>query len=261
MSWGKTEKEEFRTRGRADGGLIERIINRFYTDIAATWTIDRIMIDGGAHQGLHSLRMARLPRVSRVVSVEANQKTFKKFTAIVERERLTDKIEANFAALQNDQKREQVQFTTSDSHPGRSGINPILRDTNNPTSTNGTTFNEPVLVPATTIDKLAGGRAVGFIKLDLEGGEYHAFMGGLETLRRSQPPCAFENGIRSPALNGYAAEQFVSTIASVGLSLVTVFGEPMTRENAADFWYAFAIPTARSDAYLKLLQSAVESQL
>lgn len=250
-------KNDFRTLALKDGSLIERVIARYYASTAEQWPAPGVMFDGGAHVGYHSLRMAALDKVDHVIAVEANRATFERFERILEKDEHGSKIRLHFVAIQNDPECKHVSFLASPSHPGRSGINPILRNAEN------TTFEEQVNVPATTIDKLVAGeqQRIGFIKLDFEGGEYHALLGAADTLKNGRPFVFFENSVHSPKLNGYTIEEFGAYMSSLGYELCTVFGEPMTGANAADFWYATATPNELLPEHRDKLQKSIQAEL
>jgi FkbM family methyltransferase len=53
-------------------------------------------------------------------------------------------------------------------------------------------------VPVVTLDEvIPRDEKIAFIKLDIEGGEFHAIKGGVETIRRGKPIIVFEGGSQS----------------------------------------------------------------
>jgi Methyltransferase FkbM domain len=64
---------------------------------------------------------------------------------------------------------------------------------------------------------------VAFIKLDIEGGEFHAMKGGIETIRGSQPVIVFEAGSWSTGQYGVNADDVYSLTTKVlGYELSTM---------------------------------------
>lgn len=248
-----SERARFITAARSDGHLPEGIIAEFYKRYARTWSRPCFVIDGGAHVGLHTLQLAQIDRVSTVYAVEAHPGTVKRLRARIEELKLEKKIVVVAAALQDQQDRDRVPFCLSTTHPGRSGIKPIL------VGAQKTSFNEPFAAIATTIDRIAanGTGRCGFIKLDLEGGEYHALLGGKSTLTRHGPACVFENGSASPKMNNYTVDELRSYFDSCGLVPVTFFGDPFLESNADDFWYAWAFPKASAEGCLDILRAVL----
>ena len=77
-------------------------------------------------------------------------------------------------------------FTFVEDRPAYSGLRPRAYDWNNP-------ITSQISVTVRTIDDLVPAEAnIRLIKLDIEGGEYHALLGAKRTLRRCQPVVIFE---------------------------------------------------------------------
>ena len=247
---GNDVRQDFSKIARGDGTAIEEVITRVYGDLAATWSVKRLVIDGGAHMGYHTSRMGAVPNISRIIAIEANPKTYQAHANALKAAPHAAKVDLIQAALQDRQDIETISFTTSPTHPGRSGLNPIMALYDKKTE-----FAEPVSVRATTIDRLMAGANApcGFIKLDLEGSEFAALRGGQATLTRDRPLCVLENGPDAPAHGGYSIEDFIAFMSSCGMTLTTVFGDKMGSENARDFWYAWAVPTSNFDNIRSLL--------
>lgn len=249
-------RETARRQARANGNWIESIIQRCYEAMSEA-APKAMMIDGGAHLGRHTLPMAALPNVAKVVAVEGNDETFAALLRRVKDAPFAAKIAPVHAALQDDPSRAEVMFVKSPSHPGRSGINPVLRD--NPR----TSFVDPVVAPATTIDQIVSrhSETCRFIKLDLEGGEFAALKGGTNCLRTCRPIVFFENGRNAPDQNGYTIEDFIDHFEALDYRVHTIFGDPLTPMTAGDFWYAWMAPTEESARAAELMRSLVQAAL
>jgi FkbM family methyltransferase len=76
---------------------------------------------------------------------------------------------------------------------------------------------------------------VGFIKLDLEGGEFDALRGARSILSQSRPLIVFENGLRtSAATYGYGWEDFGPFFDGLGYDVYDFFGNVVD----AAYWSA-----------------------
>lgn len=249
-------KDAIRARACRDGQLIERAIADFYTRWSDGWPKSGRMIDGGSHSGYHAFRMAACAKVSEVLAFEAHPQTFATFLGLIDKKPERAKVLAHYGALQDNPDRVRVTFQTSREHPGRSGINPVMRRY-------GTDFDGAITVPALTIDRVvrAEDDRIRFVKLDLEGGEFAALRGGVGMLHRMRPIVVLENGDVTPEMNGYRVEDLIGFLADVGLTLTTPFGEIATPANINDFWYACAFPTDRFDALLHRWNRSFTEQL
>jgi FkbM family methyltransferase len=251
------ERTAFFSFAKKRGKIVELIITAFYTELSLNWPEGAVLVDGGANRGYHARRMASLESVERVIAVEASPEVWKAFQAKVARSKKLAKVDLRFAALQNDPAVETVTFQVSTSHPGRSGLNPVMQ------GLDGTEFGPPQQVPATTLDKLTEGvsERVRFVKLDLEGGEFAALQGGRRTLIEGRSVCVFENGPMTPAMNGYTPNEVLSFFESTGLRVSSIYGDPVTPETLGDFWYAWAFPVEDFEEQTARLRRLVRSAL
>ena len=228
-------RKRFTDSCRAGDISYETVIRAVYERTSKLWQ-SGFAIDGGAHRGFHTLPLAMIESVTRVYAFEPSAEPMKHLAAVVRKRAPKDKVELIAAALQDDPNAVSVDFEVSPTHPGRSGINPILRNRDD------TQFDAPISVPATTIDKTCVGApgVCHFIKLDLEGGEFNALKGAETILLRDAPLIVFENGIHAPKIGGYTREAFLGYLHDVGMVMVTAFGDIGTPENMRDFWYGWA---------------------
>ena len=92
---------------------------------------------------------------------------------------------------------------------------------------------------------------VRFIKIDIEGGEYHALCGAREVLRRDMPLLVFENA-RQRAANwyGYTRDDYLGLFRSLGYHLYDLFGRRLTEaewDRDQIPWYSVAAPAGSDD--------------
>lgn len=104
-----------------------------------------------------------------------------------------------------------------------------------------------IRVKVATIDNLCSDLdSLGFIKLDLEGGEFHAMQGGAGVIRKHRPVLAFEYDIyRTPRFYGFRHQDLLDFFRGLKFGIVDVLGVPFDNPdlwNSAMVWYYFAIP-------------------
>lgn len=122
--------------------------------------------DLGAYNG-DSVRefIAHFPRLARVVSFEPDRRNFRKLTTFVESEGL-DFVECHNCAAYSENG--EMAFSQSGNRNARAG-------------------EGKGSVAVRTLDSVLDGRAVEYIKYDVEGSEYEALVGSLETIKRYAP--------------------------------------------------------------------------
>jgi FkbM family methyltransferase len=80
-----------------------------------------------------------------------------------------------------------------------------------------------ISVRVTTIDdEVPADRPIALIKIDIEGGEYHALLGATETLRRWRPVVVFEASARSTGKYGVEPEQMHALLMQLGYRVSTM---------------------------------------
>jgi FkbM family methyltransferase len=246
--------EQFTARCRANLMDVETSIVKTYTSLLSNQQ-PFTAIDGGAHVGYHTERLAKLPNCNLVIAVEADPWTVlrlqKKIVSLDDDTRPKIRIVQN--ALQEDQYRDNVTWMSSSSHPGRSGVSSIWQaDTT-------VTFRERMDVAATTIDKLAANaeRPTAMIKLDLEGGDFMALRGAEATMRRDRPLVVFENSNRAPGIYGFSIHDMLQYFDSAGYVPVTFFGDAATESTWFKFWEMWAAPKEVAEGLSKRLREVV----
>ena len=81
-----------------------------------------------------------------------------------------------------------------------------------------------IRVPVATLDELIPtGERIAFMKIDIEGGEYHALKGAVSTIRRCQPVIVFEAGSKSTGQYGVSpADLYALVSETLGYELSTM---------------------------------------
>ena len=118
-------------------------------------------------------------------------------------------------ALSN--KRGETTFQYVKNAPAYSGLRRRTYDRPNP-------IIEQILVQECTLDDVIPDDVeVSFIKIDIEGGEYHALLGGINTVKRCKPTIVFEAHPASTAHYGVTSEKLYDFITSrLGMELSTM---------------------------------------
>jgi FkbM family methyltransferase len=117
----------------------------------------------------------------------------------------------------------------------------------------------PIRVRVVTLDEvIPPNESIAFIKLDIEGGEFHAIQGAIETIRRSKPVIVFESGSHSIGQYGVKPEDVYRFMAeTLGYELSTMERwlkrkPPYTREEYENDWnhgpeyYFIATPAGKT---------------
>lgn len=89
-------------------------------------------------------------------------------------------------------------------------------------------------------DVLDPARPVGFVKIDVEGGELGVLQGGLEMLRRDRPVVAFEHGPGAADRYGTTPEQVWDLLAGeIGLRIFDMDGDgPLDRARFTEVFHS-----------------------
>lgn len=228
------------------GKICEQVIIEIYSRIL---TANSIALDGGANVGWHTFGMAKMATSGHIYAIEP----LPVLCAILRRraKKYDSVVTAIEAALSDYDGR--AQFTYFDgpnnNHPDHphwnAGVSALIAPARHLSMS-----HQMIQVTVTTIDSLFSKlpSRLDFIKLDIEGGEFHAIKGGIRTISRLRPFIAFEDG--GPGIGqlyGYAPSDFTAMIAAAGYELCDAFGARYSLENwlARDRWrpfYTLAIP-------------------
>ncbi len=154
---------------------------------------DSICLDIGAHEGSVLADMVRLaPR--------ARHHAFEPLPHLAARLRdAFPGVHVHQAAVSDAPG--QAQYVYVENAPAYSGLREREYDRADPVKT-------LLDVEVVQLDRLIpADEVIAFIKLDIEGGEYHALKGASETIRRCRPVVVFEASVRSTGQYGVTPEQ------------------------------------------------------
>ncbi len=232
-------------------GAYETLIERFY---GSELQAGAVVVDGGAHAGLHTAPMARL------VGPAGRVLAFEPLPELAERLRQQFAGAPQVSVFENALSNAEgpVNFQHIVNEPWLSSL--VTRDFG-PDHTHLQRVD--LQVQAVTLDRFAD-LPVRFIKLDLEGADYFALLGGQSSLKRHQPLVVFEcGGAGAAAQAGYGADAFFGFFASIGYGLLDLLGRPYGPREFALPWdnfevphYIAAVPAARADAAGRLRDAA-----
>lgn len=231
------------------GEFFEFVIQLCYSSVVSR---SDVVLDGGASRGRHTVPMSRL--------VGENGLVFG-FEAIPElASRLQQKCTAwgllnvriEQVALGNPETdNTAVEFHYVQKMDGYSGIK---ERRGIPESAKDSAVK--IVVPLSKLDsKIDPSHAVRFIKLDLEGGEYHALLGAERIMTRDRPFIVFENGREHASrVYGYTREQWFSLFYDRGYEVFDLFGQSFTASRwyeAGVPWYFIGVSEAKDKEFVK----------
>ncbi len=130
-------------------------------------------VDCGAYRGDSAAAIIDAIAPRRIIAAEPDPGTFKRLSAYAENEKRCEIIPVNAAVGKTDG--ETVISASAGRGSGASGI---------------TRGAKTVTVPVRRVDTLSEGETVDFIKYDVEGDEWEALHGSLETVHRDSPALA-----------------------------------------------------------------------
>lgn len=231
------------------GELFERITRSLYETVLAPGDAT---IDVGANYGLHTCPMAQ------VVGPTGRVLAFEPIPAVADslQQRISHECPAGVVDLQRvalANRTGTADFHCVEADYGYSG----LQAKNYPFEPRKKLIKVQVDKLDQRVDGLSG-RPVGFIKLDIEGGEFDALRGGEVLLRRDRPLIVFENAKGEAARNyGYTKEDFFAFFGSLDYDLRDILGCPLLPEHwqYVGPWYTVACPREQA-GFVAMLQAA-----
>jgi len=214
------------SEGREVGHYFEAIVQRIYEDLL---TEGDAAIDVGANEGRHLFPMAQAvgPK-GRIIAFEPITKLCRKLRSQARRRgfrniRLHERAAAHEAG--------KSSFSLFERRKAFSG----LKRRKTPFADAEGGLKEISVMRCLIDSKRPWFRRISLIKMDIEGGEYHALLGAERILTRDRPVIIFENGRHSSSqLYGYTMEDFFGLFERHEYQLYVISGEPFTR----DLWHS-----------------------
>jgi FkbM family methyltransferase len=134
----------------------------------------------------------------------------------------------------------------------------------NTSHSNGTTSGLPVevaqllraeTVPCVRLDSLVPAEAeVDFIKVDVEGAEYNALLGGLETIRRCRPIIVSEvSPAMMPGISGITGADYLLWLVGLGYDLAVIEADGSSSPKTRDSTVILGIYEARGTDHIDVL--------
>ena len=205
------------------GEFFEHLIRCIYTHQLQPGDV---VVDGGANRGRHTFPLADMVgQEGLVVAVEALPRLASNLKKRSEDE---NKLQIYVAecALTHEMKR--VQFHDVSASDGYSGLR-LKRHLNDALIGSVKKVN----VWGMPFDQIWAGLGypqVRFVKLDLEGGEYHALLGAKQMMTVASPLIVFESGRQLAAnLYNYEAREWYDMFYSRNYQIFDLFGEKFDR--------------------------------
>lgn len=200
-----------------------------------------VFVDCGAHVGSHTAAMASRSDASRIYAIEAIPELCSRLVKMFDAD---PRVSVVNAAVGNSTG--LTTFNIAADSMGYSGL--VKREVDAVSTWRQIDVQIRRLDDVMSIGDM---NAVSVIKLDLEGGEFDALRGGVETIRRSKPLIIFENGlIRSAKLYGYSWNDFREFFVGVGYEVFDFFGREITEDYWNNRWdtYMYVATPILSDA-------------
>ncbi|GCA93734.1 FkbM family methyltransferase [Microcystis aeruginosa] len=239
--------------------LIEDLIEKIYSSFTK---IGDICVDGGANIGRHTIPLAKLVGESgKVFAIEPIPSNSEILLARLSRHHLSNTIFYQNALSDVDDK--QCNFYHVLNLPQEGGLRKKTDYSQAPQ------FKE-IKTTTKTLDTILEKESnIRFIKLDLEGGEFHCLRGSLNTLIQNYPFIIFESARETTAKDyNYTREDFFTFFEQIDYVLYDLLGQELNRNSWLDsqlFFYFIAVKRNSKDhLFLKsqlpdLLQQALNS--
>lgn len=235
------------------GGIFEQLVIGLYK---AFLRPQSSAVDGGANTGWHTFQMAECVPEGRVFAFEPLPALAQILSS--RKGRFGEKVILGQKAVSNFEGKAQFNYFN--------GANP--KYPNDPYWNAGLsglrssgellkTPHEVIEVDVTQLDSYLEPYApdsLDFIKLDIEGGEYHALLGAQKMVSQHRPVIAFEDG--GPGVGrvyGYDPKALPALFASWGYQLYDILGRQYQEDEWVNRqswrpWYSVAIPRELSAA-------------
>jgi len=235
------------SKGQHVGHYFEAIVQKIYEDLL---NVGDTAIDVGANEGRHMFPMAQAvgPK-GRILAFEPIPSLFQKLRKQVRKRGFRNiRLHERAAAAETG----KASFCMFENRKAFSG----LKRRSSPFSGEEGGLVEIEVSRCRLDSKRPWFRRVALMKLDIEGGEYHALTGAQRIMARDRPVIIFENGRHGTSqLYGYTMEDFFGLCEKHGYQLYVISGEPFTRalwHKPIQCWEFVGYPKEVADLSLRL---------
>ncbi len=195
-----------------------------------------LIIDVGAHNGMHSRRIRRYLSPAQLKLVEPLPSLAQGLRREFARH---DHIEVREVALAAESG--TAMFVVNDNSLGESGLKDRYAHEGSAAATH------LVEVTVECLDDWQLSQPVSFIKVDVEGGELDVLAGATSLISRDRPIISIEFGLRSAGVYGYSADDLVHFAHSHQLAILDLFGNELSPQEFAEvvgtyYWDYLLIP-------------------
>jgi FkbM family methyltransferase len=200
-----------------------------------------MVIDGGANGGLHTIPMARLVgRQGHVIAYEPQPQPFESLRRWIAYEKLDNIIILRKVAL--------------GSHAGKAIFyQNVVNDGLSSLKLAGDKLSDwrQLTVDVVRLDDEPTPRRCSFIKLDIEGGEYNAIIGGQSMIARDRPIIAMEHGFGWAAKRfRYESREFIRLFDEIGYCVWDFLNNRVMETNYSDDFLVWEFIAAPSESIL-----------
>lgn len=226
---------------RKPGFYFEAAVQEIYENVLSDGDV---AVDVGANRGRHLFPMARkVGKAGRIIGFEPIEDLFRDLKARRKSTKLKQIRLHRYAAADEGGS---ASFTYFANRPAFSGLK--QRGTPFDPKTEGGVCEISVR-KCKLDDKMPWLRKVALIKMDIEGGEYHALKGAIQTMKKSRPIIIFENGCSGTSKTyGYSCDDFFGLFQQANYTVFLIDGRPLTRsfwEKPHGCWEFVAMPTEK----------------
>lgn len=169
------------------------------------------VVDVGAHHGMHTRRLRRYLRPTRLVAVEPIPDMAAGLRREFRRHREVEVLEVALGRASGSSR-----FVVNDLAPGESGLRERRYNA-------GVGQTRAIDVRVERLDEL-GLQETGFIKVDVEGGEIDVLRGGTGVLRDQRPIVSVEYGSAAFASYGNEPGTLLEVCQALGYRVLDLFG-------------------------------------
>ena len=174
-----------------------------------------VVIDAGAHNGMHARRFRRYVRPAQLILVEPIPALAEGLRREFGRHR---DVTVREVALSTDPG--SATFVVNESSPGESGLrNRHANDVSHPT--------HEIDVWLERLDDWVIDAPVDFIKIDVEGGELDVLRGASELIDRDRPLISIEFGPKTAAVYGHTTADLLAFLNDHELAIVDLLGNEL----------------------------------